>query len=707
MTEINSTLDLKLVTDKNNSGVCRFAIDTVFFNMAYSGISRVWETILANLETIPGIEITLLIRGKTIPANIARLGFHTKYRIMHVNEFGYQIMQQDVDYLNQLCKTHGWDYFISTYFTYCTVIPNILLIHDMIPEIFKLAVNHMWIQKDLAIRNASQFITISQTTKNDLLRFYPYLATENYPIHIIHNSIPLKNIEFKNIQLKQETTNNQSLVTFKTILAKYGIQPKRYFLTISTNNEQYKNQKLILSFLNKYNIQLCQKLATNIPMIIITKNIPNPEGIILNGALLLSDISDEVLQYLYSNASGFISPSLYEGFGLPIFEAFSNQTPVIACKIPVYDEICPGAITIIENDVDDLWVKVCTIIKGNDTIQKRVSSGIEALTKYTVEKQITGYRNLLLSIAQSNNIPADVTMAQPFINLIFQSYSESFDQRRAELEHCIMANLANPYVKYIHDFAANPYKTDYLPAAITSHHKYIHVPAAESNNGEWLTYQTAFTYSINPENTKKFGIYWGIINCDIFLDQPPKNGSTKWQLIRGLLNTGYFLALSRHEFNPSSKSACMDPEFAKLLHSNTQDAWFYSTANKINISKSNFHIGMLGCDNAIAHRIISSGYKIINMPVTFKIIHYDIAKGKTSTNFLEKHKQEAATQTKPKNTYPERDGQALVPNYDALMGPNGAIDIVAVINQLGGISNMEKYKLISDMFSSRILIHNP
>ena len=60
------------------------------------------------------------------------------------------------------------------------------------------------------------------------------------------------------------------------------------------------------------------------------------------------------------------------------------------------------------------------------------------------------------------------------------------------------------------------------------------------------------------------------------------------------------------------------------------------------------------------------------------------------------------------NTHPERTAQALIPNYDAMMDIGGdSIDLIALINQLGGISNWEKYKLISEMMSSRILIINP
>jgi glycosyltransferase involved in cell wall biosynthesis len=248
----------------------RIAIDSIFFNMPYSGISRVWEGILSHIELdfdSLEVELILLIRGKDIPKNIARSGFHTRFpssKIIHINEFAYPIMQQDVDYLNQLAHQHQWDYFISTYMTYCNVIPNILVVHDMIPETCNLVINHMWIQKDLAIRNASQFICISDTTKHDLIRIYPYLATEAYPITVIHNSITME----PNLA---DTPDADQF--YQNILISRGIQSKRYILTMATNQEAYKNQSLIKSLLDKYQSQLAQKLGCPVPLIVITKNI--------------------------------------------------------------------------------------------------------------------------------------------------------------------------------------------------------------------------------------------------------------------------------------------------------------------------------------------------------------------------------------------------------------------------------------------------
>ena len=159
----------------------------------------------------------------------------------------------------------------------------------------------------------------------------------------------------------------------------------------------------------------------------------------------------------------------------------------------------------------------------------------------------------------------------------------------------------------------------------------------------------------------------------------------------------------------------MDSNFAKMYHANTQDAWLFKTpldCNDKNIDY-NFELGFLGCDNAIAERFMKSGYKVINQPLTYKIFHYDIAKGKTSTNFLEKHtketKEKLSKLIKPKNKYPERKGSYLVPNYDQMLNANNGQDInlLGLIQNLGGCSNWERYEFISRLFSDRIIINNP
>jgi len=721
----------------------RIAIDTVFFDNTYSGITRVWETILTNLrnntflESADNInyELILLIRGNSILEklkNIISIDEQSKIQISHIiiNEFNYLTMYQDVDYLNTICKQNNINYFISTYYTYCTVIPNILMILDMIPEIFKLPKNTMWIQKDLAIKNASQFITISNTTTKDLKKFYPHInintntntKPNQYPITLIYNSIP--QINATSGDTSDDTTGDIKYDNnfVNNILKPNGILPKKYMFAMATNNEEYKNTKLILDFAKKYTLQLAQKLDTKIPIVFLLKqNLPN-NHIISNGVLYITKVSDIILNTLYKNALCFVNPSKYEGSGLPVFEAFTHKTPVIGLDLPIYQEFAPNAINIIDNNIDELFEKICLIHKNisnlEHNVNKKIENGYKLMISYTPEKQVQSFHKLFNSLGVKDTDYND--KSYEFLNIILQSYNDSLPERRLELEYCIKANLDNPYVAKIHDFGFQPDK--YLPEYITKHPKYIKGTTNPTTNAnKWLTYDTAFNYSGNTDNIRKYGCYWGVINCDIFLDS-----QSQWLLIRGQLNNDFVYAQSRNEFEilpDLGTYAKMDENFAKLYHANTQDGWFYKAPLKLHTTNTtqypelnkrlsvNFEMGMLGCDNAIADRLVQSGYKVINQPELYKIMHYDIAKGKNSSNYLEKHSREAKDidKNKPNNTHPEKLGCYLVPNYDDFLkkGINGEIDLIAFINSIGGISNWERYKIISELLSSRIIINNP
>lgn len=67
-------------------------------------------------------------------------------------------------------------------------------------------------------------------------------------------------------------------------------------------------------------------------------------------------VQDEELMYLYKNCLGFISPSLYEGFGVPPLEALGfGCEKVYISSIPVYKEIYQNSVVYFSPyDVDDL-----------------------------------------------------------------------------------------------------------------------------------------------------------------------------------------------------------------------------------------------------------------------------------------------------------------------------------------------------------------
>lgn len=65
-------------------------------------------------------------------------------------------------------------------------------------------------------------------------------------------------------------------------------------------------------------------------------------GTIPDGVRLTGPISDGELRFLMERAIALVSPSLYEGFGLPLAEAAHLGTPVVCSDIPVFREVTDG-----------------------------------------------------------------------------------------------------------------------------------------------------------------------------------------------------------------------------------------------------------------------------------------------------------------------------------------------------------------------------
>lgn len=350
------------------------------------------------------------------------------------------------------------------------------------------------------------------------------------------------------------------------------------------------------------------------------------------------------------------------------------------------------------------------ILKHNVSNLETENNQVQSLTSLGSLKSLHTYFTTLKNT---------ILQPQPFINIILQSYPEKNLERLKELKYCLLKNLENPYIKIVYDFGSG---INLFDDTDTNTDTNINTNLKDKykiiSNKKWLTFDMAIKFA-NLETNINTGEYWCIMNLDIFLDD-----KSTWNTIRGQLNNGFIYAQSRHEFNIIQDTkeekivAQMDSNFAQMFHANTQDAWLFKTPfNSKSDSNKNidfdFELGFLGCDNAIADRFTKAGYKVINQPMTYKIFHYDIAKGKTSSNFLSKHIKETKEMTdkmlKPKNKYPERSGSYLVPNYDQMLAMNNRneIDLGQLIHSLGGCSNFERYEFISRLFSDRILINNP
>lgn len=78
------------------------------------------------------------------------------------------------------------------------------------------------------------------------------------------------------------------------------------------------------------------------------------------------------LAWLYAHAEIVLMPSLYEGFGLPIVEAFTAGVPVLASDIPVFHEVGAQAAAFAPPGDPAAWTRELVRITGDAVTRERM-----------------------------------------------------------------------------------------------------------------------------------------------------------------------------------------------------------------------------------------------------------------------------------------------------------------------------------------------
>lgn len=207
--------------------------------------------------------------------------------------------------------------FFNPYFLpYLNGKPFVLTVHDMIPELFY-SKNHFQVKvKPLLCKKAARIIAVSNKTKEDLVNL---LHVPEEKVTVIYHGAP----NFDDISLKP-------------------IFDGRYILYVG-QRDRYKSflpmLKSLLPVLQRY--QDIKVVCTG-PSFTRTEALFIKEIGLFNKVIHLQ-ANDIELQNLYAHALCFIYPSVYEGFGIPILEAYSANCPVLLNYASCFPEIAQDA----------------------------------------------------------------------------------------------------------------------------------------------------------------------------------------------------------------------------------------------------------------------------------------------------------------------------------------------------------------------------
>ena len=225
-----------------------------------------------------------------------------------------------------------------------------------------------WATKYSAKR-AKKIIAVSENTKNDLIKFY---GVDGKKIEVIHHGteIPPAKIFTKNLSGQVKFQNY--ILYIGRIESKKNISGMIKALEIF--KEKYKlPHKLILVGSSGFDYKDTRYKILNIKY---------KDDILETGY-----VNNEKKEQLYNNASLFLFPSFYEGFGMPILEAQARGVPVITSNISSMPEVGgQGALYVEPNDYNDIADKIYALLTNENLRNDMISKGYENVKRFGWEK---------------------------------------------------------------------------------------------------------------------------------------------------------------------------------------------------------------------------------------------------------------------------------------------------------------------------------
>lgn len=264
-------------------------------------------------------------------------------------------------------------------------IKHTMVVHDIIPELFPDYINnwrkkYYWHLTKKAIKKADKIIAVSQNTKDDLVKYFK----------IDENKILAKHIDIDPIY-KKEVTDFDS----HALLKKYELTPG-YIYSGGGLDKRKNIDTLILAYK-----LLADKDKSIPPLVISGKLMPQLAPLIIDVERMVKELGlegkvkvlgfvpQENLPALYKNASLFVYPSLYEGFGMPLLEAMNVGVAVATSNNSSLDEIVGDSAVLFDpKSKEDMAEKIEEILNDKELREINIVKAKERAGNFSWEKFI-------------------------------------------------------------------------------------------------------------------------------------------------------------------------------------------------------------------------------------------------------------------------------------------------------------------------------
>ena len=303
---------------------------------------------------------------------------HTLFRKLLPRLFFEQVL------LPRKCRKLKADLIFSTHYTipYFTRIKRVVAFHDTtfyrFPELHR-KIKRLYFKAliPLSIKKSSAIISVSQSTRNDLIDRFKRLDPNK--ITVIHHGTDFFYGD-----------GNEKEQFCRKILGKYGLNANEYFLFVGT----LEPRKNITGLLEAFHLlrQTDKAVEEKYKLVIVGKKgwfynkiFETTQKLELENAVIFTGyVEEEEKQALLLNASLFIYPSFYEGFGIPILEAMAGGTPVITSGVSALPEVAGDAAVFIDpQNWEEISTAMASLLGDRTLYEDLTKKGLAQAKKFS------------------------------------------------------------------------------------------------------------------------------------------------------------------------------------------------------------------------------------------------------------------------------------------------------------------------------------
>lgn len=234
---------------------------------------------------------------------------------------------------------------------------------------------------DQAVRKSDRIIAISESTKRDILEYYPDIQEDKvrvvyhgYGERHYHSQSETQNTPFQFDKISSLTSQDPRYILYVgAIHPRKNLEVLVHAFEKLKRNSRYEDLKLVLAGEKAW---LWDGVLRTIEIS------PYRKDITITGTISFAERED-----FYRNASVFVFPSLYEGFGLPILESFARNIPVVCANNSSLSEVGgEGAVYFDAVSSEDLVEKLQRVLEDETFRSHCTAKGHLQLQKFSWDK---------------------------------------------------------------------------------------------------------------------------------------------------------------------------------------------------------------------------------------------------------------------------------------------------------------------------------